>query len=162
VISQAPEAATEAPKGTKITLTVSRGTELAEVPKVTGKSSSAATEELQGAGFKVSTKEEFSDSTDKGVVMRQSPQAGVSIEVGSTVTIVVSKGQDLVSVPNVEGDTQDDAVQAISDAGLTAEVNETVNPDEVGLVVAQDPSGGADVKRGSTVKIWIGIEPPPP
>jgi serine/threonine-protein kinase len=161
VISQEPVAGQMAPTATAITLTVSRGTELREVPDVLGQSKSSAESELSEAGFKYKSTEEFSDTVDAGDVIRQSPQGGVSVEVGSTVTFVVSKGQDLVTVPYVIGEQEADAIQLIEDAGLVAVVNYQTDPRD-GEVLTQDPVPDTEVKRGETVNIWVGNAPPAP
>ncbi len=66
VFKQTPAGGTEAPKGSVVSYVVSRGTELVQVPDVTGKSQSSATSTLQKAGFKVSVKESTSDKVEQG------------------------------------------------------------------------------------------------
>ncbi len=161
VISQEPVSGQMAPAAAAIALTVSRGKELREVPDVVGDSKANAESALSDAGFKSKSSEEFSDSVDKGKVMRQSPQGGVSVEVGSTVTIVISKGRDLVTVPYVIGEQEADAIKMIEDAGLTAMVNYQADPRD-GEVLTQDPVPDTEVKRGETVNIWVGKAPPAP
>jgi serine/threonine-protein kinase len=161
VISQDPVAGQMVPTATAITLVVSRGTELREVPDVVGDSKSDAEARLSEAGFKSTSTEEFSDSVDRGDVIRQSPQGGVSVEVGSTVTIVISKGPDVVTVPYVIGELEADAIQMIEDAGLVAVVNYQTDPRD-GEVITQDPVPDTEVKRGETVNIWVGNAPPAP
>ena len=161
VISQDPVSGQMAPAAAAIALTVSRGKELREVPDVVGDSKANAESALSDAGFKSKSSEEFSDSVDKGKVIRQSPQGGVSVEVGSTVTIVISKGRDLVTVPYVIGEPEADAIRMIEDAGLTAMVNYQADPRD-GEVLTQDPVPDTEVKRGETVNIWVGKTPPGP
>jgi len=161
VISQAPVGGEMAPTGAAITLIVSRGTELREVPDVVGQSKSGAETTLSDAGFKSTSSEEFSDSVAKGKVMRQSPQGGVSVEVGSTVSIVISKGSDVVNVPDVIGEQEADAIQMIEDAGLTYLVNYQAAPRD-GEVLTQAPVPDTEIKRGETVTIWVGKTPPGP
>ncbi len=163
VFKQTPEAGQKVPKGTRITLVVSEGTELREVPKVTGQSRSTAENDLTSAGFKVKVNEEYNDTVPESEVIRQSPDAGSFAEAGSSVTIVVSKGEELISVPEVRTETEADARTMIDDLGLNVVVNYqvTVNPDEDGSVLNQDPLPGTSVRRGDTVTIWVGKMPGP-
>lgn len=92
VISQSPGAgSTFNPKTGKITLVVSSGAEMVDVPSVVTMSRSAAKSELEKKGFKVSEQMETSSET-KDSVIRMNPSAGTSLEKGSTVTIYYSSG----------------------------------------------------------------------
>ena len=109
-------------------------------------------------GLAVQTSEEFSETVAIGLVIRQSPQGGVSIEAGSSVSLVISKGPDAVQVPDVVGDAEADAVQAVEDAGLVAAV-EYADSAEDGIVIEQWPIAGADARRGDTVTLTVGKTP---
>src|SRR5438067_198989 len=87
VLSESPSAGTTVPKGTRVTITVSRGKPKATVPDVIGKSTSDATGVLQSAGFAVSVNEISGSKDQVGKVIRQSPSAGTQQDKGSTVTI---------------------------------------------------------------------------
>ena len=158
VISSEPSAAIQVPKGTKITIIVSKGTELLKVPDVVGKKKAVAEKTITDAGFKVKVTEEYNDTTPVGNVISQNPDGGVSIDAGSTVTIVVSKGANLVNVPDVTDMTEADAIAQLEDMGLVANVIYQVSPD-VGIVINQDPLPDAKVAKGSTVKIYVGKAP---
>jgi serine/threonine-protein kinase len=158
VISQQPEAAATVELGSSVTIVVSRGTELVEVPDVVGKQASEASAEIQGVGLAVQTSEEFSETVARGLVIRQSPQGGVSIEAGSSVSLVISKGPDVVTVPDVVDEAEAAAVSAVEDAGLVAAV-EYVDSAEDGIVIEQWPIAGADARRGDTVTLTVGRTP---
>ncbi len=160
VFRQAPEAGEMAPPETVITIVVSRGTQLVRVPDVVGKSRADATSELQDAGFRVNATEEFSDTVAKDRVISQSPEGGVSLDAGSTVTIRVSKGRDEVTVPSVIELSESQARRDIQAAGLRVQVNYQVSPDD-DVVLTQDPLPGQKVKRDTVVTIWVGKAPPP-
>jgi beta-lactam-binding protein with PASTA domain/predicted Ser/Thr protein kinase len=90
VLSQDPAGGAQAPKGSKVTLTVAKQPEQIEVPDVTGENQSAATEELSGAGFKVKIVSQAVDNPeDDGIVIDQDPLAGDKIKRGDRVTITV-------------------------------------------------------------------------
>ncbi len=160
VFRQDPEAGTMVPPDSIVTITVSRGTELRRVPDVKNKTRQVAKAELEGAGFKVNETEEFSESVAKDVVVSQSPESGVSLDVGSTVTIRVSKGPDTVSVPDVIDLTEAQARSAIRAADLQVEVTYQEDPRD-GIVLTQNPIPNATARRGDTVRIMVGKAPPP-
>ena len=154
VFKQDPEGGTPAPKGSTVSYVVSRGTELVQVPDVTDKSKSSATSTLEKAGFKVSVKEAKSDRVDKGLVISQSPQDGVSVAKGSTVTITIASGPATAEVPKVIGELEEAAKTMLEDAGFKVSV-ETEPGSGTGKVTKQDPAGGRRADIGSTVTITI-------
>ncbi|MDP2182091.1 MAG: Stk1 family PASTA domain-containing Ser/Thr kinase [Actinomycetota bacterium] len=160
VFDQTPAAGEMHPAGMTILLFVSKGTELKKVPTVTGMKTSDAKAALEAEGFKVKVNEEYSETIAKGRVIRQTPEGGVSIDAGETVTITVSKGTDMIPVPEIIGKTEHEAKKMLKDAGFDALVNYQISPDD-GLVLTSDPIPGATAKRGSTVTIWVGQAPVP-
>jgi serine/threonine-protein kinase len=150
--------ATDPPVGTRlrpkavVDLIVSKGPEQLDVPDVQGKKQDEAVKILNGAGFKAAIVEVFSDSVPKGVVADQSPSSGRASR-DSTITLQVSKGPDLVPVPNVTGMNVDEANAQLSANGLKSQV---IKPFGIGSQVhAQSPGGGNMVKRGSTVRLLV-------
>jgi serine/threonine-protein kinase len=133
---------------------VSRGKQTATVPNVVGKSQSAAESELKAAGFKVKVTSDYSETVDKGKVISQSPSAGFEGVEGSTVSIVVSKGSEMVTVPDTIGSSQTEAEQTLQSKGLKVTVEYEPHA-ENGLVIDQDPVGGSTVKLGTTIKIIV-------
>jgi serine/threonine-protein kinase len=165
VIETSPSAGSNVRKGTTVTLVVSRGKEKVQVPDVVGSSREDAERTLQDAGFQVSASEEESEDEDPGTVLRQDPAAGAQIAKGKTVSIVVAKAPADVPVPGVIDATEDDATQALEDAGFQVEVERTPveTPDEDGIVTDQDPDPDTPRPKGSTVTITVGrFEPADP
>ncbi|MDF1542127.1 MAG: Stk1 family PASTA domain-containing Ser/Thr kinase [Anaerosomatales bacterium] len=160
VFRQSPEAGETAAPESTVTIVISRGTQLVRVPDVGGKTKDAATAELEGVGFRVNPTEEFHDSVAAGRVISQSPESGVSIDSGSTVTIRISKGRDEVTVPDVIELSEAQARRDLRDAGLDVDVSYQVSPED-DVVLTQDPLPGQKVARNSTVKILVGKAPPP-
>jgi eukaryotic-like serine/threonine-protein kinase len=145
------------PKGSNVLVVVSSGGPTVMVPDVAGQPEAAAANRLGQASFQVRTSEEASDSVSAGNVIRTEPGAGATAPEGSTVTIVVSTGASRVSVPDVVGNTQSAAEQAISGAGLSVSVQKVAStPAGKGLVSGQSPGGGSSVGPGSTVTIQVG------
>jgi serine/threonine-protein kinase len=90
VIAQDPQPGTNAPQGTKVTLTVSKGPATKEVPDVTGRLQPEAVTLLQDAGFLVTiVKQDVTDPGQDGLVLAEDPHAGTKAKQGAAVTITV-------------------------------------------------------------------------
>jgi serine/threonine-protein kinase len=159
VVRSEPGGGNTATKGSTVTLFVSRGPKLIEVPVLVGSQREEAVQRIRSRGLEPSVSEEES-SEPKGRVIQQSPDAGSKVEAGSTVTIAVSGGEEeeTAKVPNVIGSERREAVEAIRAAGLTPSVEEeeTEVPSQVGRVVDQFPTPGSEQEPGSTVTITVG------
>jgi serine/threonine-protein kinase len=94
VILEDPGAGSRVPRGTRTTITVSRGPQKIDVPDVSGQSRADAINTLRSAGFSVNVSEEVGTASDQGKVIRQSPGGGAKRDKGSTVSIVVGKQCD--------------------------------------------------------------------
>ncbi len=160
VFRQDPEAGTMALPDDVITIVVSRGTQLVRVPDVVGNTRDQATATLRDAGFQVNVTDDFSETVQQGRVISQSPESGVSIDAGSTVTIRVSKGPDTIQVPDVIDLTEAQARRELQDAGLQVEVSYQEDPRDT-IVLTQNPIPNATARRGDTVRIMVGKAPPP-
>jgi beta-lactam-binding protein with PASTA domain/predicted Ser/Thr protein kinase len=157
VIYTEPSAGTTATNGSPVTAIVSSGPRLAKVPVLVGSQRRLAVQQIRGRGLSPSVSEEES-STPAGEVISQSPSAGSEVEPGSTVTIVVSSGEEQAKVPNVIGRLRSEAVQAVRDAGLdpTVEEEETEVAGKVGRAIDQFPPPGSELEPGGTVTIVVG------
>jgi beta-lactam-binding protein with PASTA domain/predicted Ser/Thr protein kinase len=159
VVRSEPGGGTTATKGSTATLFVSRGPKLTKVPVLVGSQRGAAVERLRGRGLQPSVEEEES-SSPKGQVISQSPDAGSEVEAGSTVSLVVSSGEEeeTARVPNVIGKERREAVELIRAAGLTPSVEEeeTEVPSQSGRVTDQFPPPGSEGEPGDTVTITVG------
>jgi beta-lactam-binding protein with PASTA domain len=165
VISTDPFGGTLAREGSEVDLTVSSGARRISVPLVVGEAQAVAEAEIRSAGL-VPSVQRRDDPAEAGQVLEQAPDAGTRVEEGSTVTIVVSRGEEQISVPNVIGKTRSGAVSTLRARGLevTVEVQETEIPSQDGRVVDQFPPPGTAATEGSTVTIFVGsfTAPPPP
>ncbi len=159
VIAQDPGAGTELEVGDEVTLTVSDGPGLASVPTVDGLTRKEARERLIDANFKVRERREASDEVESGRVIETSPSAGSQVEVGSTVTLVISSGPEQVTVPEVQGSALADARAELEGAGLEVAVESQETADaEPDTVLAQNPAAGTEVDEGSTVTLTVAKE----
>ena len=97
VISQSPEAAAMGKDGDTITILVSQGVESVKVPTLTGKTQEDASKSLSDAGLSLgNVTSEYSDSVAEGLIISQGTAAGSYADIGSSVSIVVSKGAESV------------------------------------------------------------------
>src|SRR5215210_3668696 len=158
VISTSPEENSQLEKGRTVVLVVSEGREQVGVPDVVGKSEEEARSALEGAGLRAEVSREASEAEEPGTVLRQDPASGRKVDKGSAVKIVVAEAPPDVDVPDVVDQKQDEARQALRDAGFEVRVrSETVDTlDQDGVVIDQDPAGGEQLRKGSRVTIVVG------
>jgi serine/threonine-protein kinase len=152
IVSTNPAAGEEVRRDTAIALVVSKGPEPVDVPVVTGRNVTEATQVLQQAGFRVTTRTAASDKVARDLVISQKPSSG-SAPRGSTVELTVSTGPPLVTVPDVRNKQVDQAQQILQNAGLQVSVLRL--PGGPGIVLAQSPGPGSQAPRGSTVRISV-------
>lgn len=93
IMSQSLEPGSQVRSNETITITISKGAELNQVPDVLYEDRETAIKTLEEAGFEVKVSEEYSQKVSKGLVVSQSQEAGTEAEKGSTITIVVSLGK---------------------------------------------------------------------
>jgi serine/threonine-protein kinase len=153
-----PAQGAKAAKGSKVHLWVSQGAEQVTVPSVVGKTEAEATDALNKAGFDVNVKKKADATAAKGSVIEQTPLGATQAPKGSAVTIVVSTGPEQVTITNLVGLTEAEAVAKINAMGLVESVQTLTGslPADIGKVKDQDPPTGTKVNKGSTVTIWVG------
>jgi eukaryotic-like serine/threonine-protein kinase len=158
VIETAPPEGSSVRRGSTVTLIVSRGRERVAVPNVTGSTREEAEQALRAAELEPAVSEREDAEAEPGTVLEQDPPAGTQIAKGGTVELVVATAPAEVPVPGVIDETENDAVQALEDAGFEVNVEEeaAATPEEDGLVLAQDPSPETPRPRGSEVTITVG------
>jgi beta-lactam-binding protein with PASTA domain len=156
VFGQSPRPGDEADEGSTVTINVSDGPGEVAVPSVTGLPSGEAQDQLRAAGLKPEVEQAFSDTVKKGQVIETSPPGGTTVEKGTKVTLQVSRGKERVAVPDVTGETEDNARSALEDAGLrVGKVTEEESEEETGTVTGQDPAAGASVTKGTAVTLTV-------
>ena len=105
---------------------------------------------------------EYSDTVEKGCIIRQSPEAGEVIQKGDTVSLVVSRGPQMMEMPDVIGQTQASAVQELATKGLNATCFTVVNDgsEAAGCVVSASEDAGSMVEVGTTIVLYIAGDVP--
>jgi eukaryotic-like serine/threonine-protein kinase len=159
ILRQEPEGG-RAERGSTISVTAV-GTQVADVPGVVGEGRDAAEQALTSAGFEVSTQERESSFEEEGLVTGQNPRGGTSEEVGSVVTITVGTGPSTVEVPDLYGNTPDQAAEILEGVDLELGEQTEVPSDEVaeGQIIEQQPAAGAGVEPGSEVSVTVSSGP---
>ncbi|HEX5782516.1 MAG TPA: PASTA domain-containing protein [Solirubrobacteraceae bacterium] len=156
VAAQDPRPNTTADEGSTVEIRVSSGPGEAAVPRVVGLPQDEAEQQLRDAGFEPEVERVYSDDVRSGRVVETSPPAGSTIERGSVVTLQVSRGPEQAEVPDVTGESEENARSALEGAGLrVGEVTEEDSGEEPGTVIEQSPAAGEEVDRNSAVDLTV-------
>ncbi|MCX4551611.1 MULTISPECIES: Stk1 family PASTA domain-containing Ser/Thr kinase [unclassified Streptomyces] len=152
VIRTAPGSGTERHADSAVALVVSKGAPV-DVPDVTGKSVQDATAALEDRNLKVAiAPERINSPEDAGRIARQSLTGGAGAAEGDTVTLTVSKGPRMIDVPDVTGDSVDDAKSALTAKGFKVHVDRPFLSFS-DTVASQSVDGGGQAPEGSTITI---------
>ena len=142
-------------KGTAVQLLVSVG----PIPTVRGLTVEAAQAALSARDLTgiVGGESEFDNDVPLGNVLRVERTSEAPVRPGSTLTIIVSRGPDLVDVPNVVGESINDAVEILEAAGFTVRLETNVPPglrdSPLAAVQSTSPASGERVLRNSEVVV---------
>ncbi|AZA10368.1 Stk1 family PASTA domain-containing Ser/Thr kinase [Corynebacterium gerontici] len=143
VIRTNPGAGSSVPPSSTVTLTVSSGKEVTEVPDLRGKTTQDAERLLKKAGLELDStvREDTSDEVKKGEVMQQSPSAGAQVSRGSKVSITVSTGAATQKVPNITGMEWSQAEPMLTQLGFRPRMEEVDSLEPAGTVVSASNEG---------------------
>ena len=165
ISKQTPEAGEKVSKHTKIEVVVSSGLVGSKkaIPDVSGMSETEAQNELEEAGFKVTSSFQYDDSVESGKVISTTPEAGTKAEKGSTVTMLVSQGSNKKTVPDVRGMADATAQSTIKSYGfnvgtVTYDYSDSV---EKGMVISQTVEPGTKASAGTSISITVSNGPKP-
>ncbi|MFM2215500.1 MAG: hypothetical protein RJA88_869 [Actinomycetota bacterium] len=155
VIDSNPPSGEKVKRGSVVVIRVSKGIEQVALTSYIGKSSDQALNELQDAGFAVTSTYAFSETRLAGEVISQKPAGGATADKGSAIALVISKGTQYAYIPNLFSIEEAKAVQALKDLELKVVVKK-IGKKTVKKVTNISPKVGSKVKRGSTVTITVG------
>lgn len=107
---------------------------------------------------------EFDESLPAGTIVRQHPPSGMRVRAGRTIQVVISKGGQIVFVPNIVDRPLQEAQSQLNTSGMQlGAVIELYSADlPKGTVISQNPKGGEILGRGALVDIEVSKGPPPP
>ncbi|MDN5933022.1 MAG: PASTA domain-containing protein, partial [Pseudonocardia sp.] len=159
IIRYTPVAGAEAPGGSAVAVVVGTRPTTREVPDVAGQSVGDARQTLEGAGFTNVTEEQVDGGGESGDVLGTNPAAGTQADPASTITIQVSRGNEL-TVPGLVGLSRDDAVRALNDAGFSnsdVRFQERGSDDsQDGQVIEQSIGEGEALQEGDRLVVTVG------
>ena len=130
-----------------------------QIPDVVGMEQTEAQKTIEDAKLKYEKKsEEYNKDVPVGYIISQDPgyMPNYNVKEGSTISVVVSLGQNLVKVPKVTGLTQDDATKQLEDLGLVVNVEETYSSKvEAGYVIEQSVKENEEIDAGESITIKV-------
>jgi eukaryotic-like serine/threonine-protein kinase len=124
-----------------------------EVPMLEGMNITQAKEKIAGKFSLVTVSR--STGEPAGTVIMQAPEAGADLSSGSQMMVIVSGGQQQVTVPKLTGSTQTAAEQLLESQGLQTNVRNVDSTRPKGIVVAQDPPEGTKVPKATSVGLAV-------
>ena len=149
--------------GTYLALSLGKTKEV-QIPNLQGLTKEEAEQKAKELKIKVEVSEEkYHLEIPEGQIIEQDPkyQDNYKIKEGSTIKIVISKGQEIVEMPKVVGKTRDEATSALKQIGLEVKVEEEFSDDvEKNYIIKQEIKEGEKIPAGTTVTIYssMGIE----
>ena len=140
--------------GTYLALTLGRAKEV-QIPDLSNMTLEQAQEEAKKLKIKVEVKEEkYHLEIPEGQIIEQDPkyQMNYKIKEGSTIKLVVSKGQEIVKMPKIVGLKRDEAINLLKETGLEYEIKEENSDDvEKGIVIKQETEDGKEIQKDDEI-----------
>jgi beta-lactam-binding protein with PASTA domain/predicted Ser/Thr protein kinase len=158
VFDQDPESGERIERGNTVTIYVSQGKRKVDVPNVVGRSAADAAAALTQAGLERNEVQVFSDKPE-GTVIAQDPAAGKRVVEGTRVRINVSQGARPIAVPDVIGQSFEDARSALQAEGFNVRrtnQNSNIPPN---TVIDTRPAAGSEQQRGTTINVIVSKGP---
>ena len=150
-----PAPGSELQKNASVTLTVSSGKEITDVPDITGMTLDEASHALEEAGLALNSDvSEQNDEAPAGQVIKQDPAGGTQLSKGSKVRVTVSKGVEKKRVPNVAGMDVEDAQSRLESNDFDVDVREVDSLEPKGTVLSVS-NEGAELEKGKPVTVEV-------
>jgi serine/threonine-protein kinase len=155
VIRTDPGPTAKVKRDSVVTVYVSTGPPIVAVPDVVGKAEDEASSTLTKAGFKLNLDRAYSDTVPAGSVIRQDPVAKASVAKFSTVNLVISRGPELITLPQIRNGTPLVLAQRrLEQLHLKVRVKRAFGG-FLGTVVGMDPSAGTQVPPGTEIVLTV-------
>jgi eukaryotic-like serine/threonine-protein kinase len=157
VLSTDPPANQEVPRRTEVKLVIGKAAEPAPVPDVAGLSPQDAQKKLEADGWvyqQATATVETADPNLVGKVVQQSPSAGTSVPKGSAITVTLGKAPETAQVPDVTGQTVENARATLEGNGFKVQTKDVDSAEPLNQVVAQDPAPGR-AQKGTLVTLSV-------
>lgn len=165
VVSTDPEAGKEVKKGYTVTLVLSRGTdsETIKTPTLVGKKLKDVESLLKSYDLEKGNITYESSDMPEGYIISQDPEPGTEIKSGEKVDLVVSQGEEKdtsIEVPNLKGQTENEAKKLLESVGLKLGKVTTEHSDtDEGLIISQTKTAGSSADSGDSVGITVSSGP---
>ncbi len=160
VVSEQPKPESKVREGSLVTLVVSDGPAPIKAPNLVGMTLDAAQALAAKMGFTVSVSEEAPiNNIPAHVIAGQETAPGKTIDSGSVMYVVVSKGGGLTQIPDVRGNDFVTASAKLRAAGFDVGVTYAFNPPgpDNGTIINEQPEGGTSSEKGSQVQLWVSV-----
>ena len=165
VLSQSPDPGRSmmvTPEGIDVSILVSTGNTQSVIPDVLNMDYRSASAALRQLGFYVEIQNTVSDSYTQDSVVRSTPDAGVELGTGSTVTLLVSCGVEInnIVMPNLIGLSENAAIAQLENNGLSYGGSEYASSDLApGTVIGQSTGAFAEIEEHSKVILRVSTGP---
>ncbi|MDX2648033.1 Stk1 family PASTA domain-containing Ser/Thr kinase [Streptomyces sp. PA03-1a] len=136
------------------------GNDTVSVPQFVGDTKSEAQDRASNGGITITFGEAiFCADQPKDHVCKQSAEADSKIPKDQSVTLQLSKGAEKIEVPDVTGDSFEDAEAELKEKGFEVDKQSKTSSEEEGTVLKQDPKSGAKRDKGSTITLTVAVAP---
>lgn len=167
VVETQPPPETPLEEGAEVVLIYSSGPQQTTVPQLAGQPQGDITAALQEAGLVIGeVTGQNSDEVEPDLVISSDPEAGTEVDVNTPVDFLVSIGTGLITVPDLEGLTLDQAGDELDEAcgdppcfTPVIEDNEFSDTVDAGVVIRTDPEAGAEVEPGNPIVVVVSQGP---
>ncbi|PST49670.1 serine/threonine protein kinase [Bifidobacterium callitrichos] len=144
-LTVSPDPGTTLKHNDEVTVTLSKGPMPVQMPDIVGRSKDEAAQALSDLKLKSNFTEQFSDTVEAGKVISASVAKDTQLHWGDSVDVVVSKGPQMVTMPDVRGQAYDDAAKTLQALGLDVQKSAPLG-DLTHTVRLQDPAPGQQVR----------------
>ncbi|MFG3294932.1 Stk1 family PASTA domain-containing Ser/Thr kinase [Streptomyces sp. NPDC048179] len=131
------------------------GNDTVQMPNFVGQTQKTAKQMAVNSDLKLAFTQKTCDNQPKGSICSQDPTANTEVKKESTVNLVVSTGAPKVTVDNVVGKDVDEATTQLENKGFKVKTKQTVVNQTPGTVLSQNPDGGSEVEKGSTITLEV-------
>lgn len=143
--------------GSRITMVVSTGKPMVDVPSVVGMTPEEARRTLIEAGLQVANEDEQAPSTPEaeGTVISTDPASGTAIPFDQQIRLVVGTGPEEIEVPDVVGQSENDARSTLTGLGFRVEIEQVDSRQSAGQVLVQSSPPGSTQVKGATITLEV-------
>jgi serine/threonine-protein kinase len=158
IIQSTPAAGVDAPGGSAVAVVVGAKQTTVAVPDVTGQTEAEAKQTLSQSGFTQVQTQQVDGGGTAGTVVQTNPSAGTKVAPGTTITLSVSRGNQ-IQVPDVVGQSASDAVRQLNSAGIrnyNLQGQQVQDPSQNNTVLSTSPAAGSAMDPDDEITVVVG------